>query len=97
MKFRTILASLAVCASAMAAEVGVVEEIIAKVNGDIITRSEVDRSRQQLEAELKQRGVTPADLPAAMAEREKDLLREKIDQLLLIQKGRNSALTSIRK
>jgi peptidyl-prolyl cis-trans isomerase SurA len=88
MKFRTILLPLAVCASAIAAEVGVVEEIIAKVNGDIITRSEIERSRRQLEGELKQKGVSQADLAAAAAEKEKDLLREKIDQLLLIQKGK---------
>ena len=60
MKFRWILASLAVCASALAAEVGLVEEIIAKVNGDIITRSEIERSRKQLQEELKQRGVLEA-------------------------------------
>jgi hypothetical protein len=63
----------------------VVEEIAAKVNGDIITYSEIERSRRQLEAELKERGVSLARIPAAIAEREKDLLRERIDQLLLIQ------------
>jgi peptidyl-prolyl cis-trans isomerase SurA len=93
MKFRSILASLAVCTSAVAAEVGVVEEIIAKVNGDIITRSEVERSRQQLEAELKQRGVAAAELQKTLAEREKDVLRERIDQLLLIQKGKELSIS----
>lgn len=88
MKFGSLCAFLAACLSGFAAEIGVVEEIIAKVNGDIITRSEVDRSRKQLEAELRQRGVAAADLQKALAEREKDLLRERIDQLLLIQKGK---------
>jgi peptidyl-prolyl cis-trans isomerase SurA len=88
MKCCSILVSLFVCASAVAAEVGVVEEIIAKVNGDIITRSEVERSRKQLQEELKQRGVSAAQTDPSVAEKEKDLLRERIDQLLLIQKGK---------
>jgi peptidyl-prolyl cis-trans isomerase SurA len=88
MKCGSILASLVVCSAAMAAEIGVVEEIIAKVNGDIITRSEIERSRQQLEAELKQRGVSASELASTVAEKEKDLLRERIDQLLLVQKGK---------
>jgi parvulin-like peptidyl-prolyl isomerase len=93
MKFRSILVPLLVCSSAIAAEVGVVEEIIAKVNGDIITRSEVERGRKQLEAELKQRGVSAAELNASVAEKEKDLLRERIDQLLLIQKGKELSIS----
>jgi peptidyl-prolyl cis-trans isomerase SurA len=92
MKFRSILVSFAVCTSAMAADVGVVEEIIAKVNGDIITRSELERSKKQLEAELKQRGVGAAEIPPAIAEREKDVLRERIDQLLLVQKGKELSI-----
>jgi parvulin-like peptidyl-prolyl isomerase len=93
MKLR-ILAPLAVCVSALAADVGVVEEIIAKVNGDIITRSEIERSRKQLQAELQQQGsgVSAAELPTALAEREKHLLREKIDQLLLTQKGKELSI-----
>jgi len=67
---------------------GVVEEIVAKVKGDIITRSELDRTRKQLEVELKQRGVTGAEFDAALGEREKDGLRERIDQLLLVQRGK---------
>jgi hypothetical protein len=46
MSFRLMLVCLAagaLCASA--ADIPVIEEIIAKVNGDIITRSEVDRDQ----------------------------------------------------
>jgi peptidyl-prolyl cis-trans isomerase SurA len=66
----------------------VVEEIIAKVNGDIITRTELDRSRAQLRAEVQQARTRVPDPDAALREREKDILRDKIDQLLLIQKGK---------
>jgi parvulin-like peptidyl-prolyl isomerase len=70
----------------------VVEDIIAKVNGDIITRGEVERTRTQLEAELKQRGGRGEELAAAVKEREKDFLRDRIDQLLLVQKGKELSI-----
>jgi peptidyl-prolyl cis-trans isomerase SurA len=69
----------------------VVEEIIARVNDDIITRAELARNRQQLLDEAKQKGVSPTD--AQMAEREKDLLRDLIDQQLLIQKAKELGIT----
>ena len=70
-----------------AADVHLVEEIITKVNGDIVTRSELDRSRKQMGAELQTRGVKGDALTQAMQEREKDILRDRIDQLLLVQKA----------
>jgi parvulin-like peptidyl-prolyl isomerase len=73
--------------------VSVLEEIVVKVNGDIITRSELDKSRQALQADLQQRGAKDAQLAAAVKEREKDVLRDRIDQLLLIQKGKELNIT----
>lgn len=73
---------------ALAADIGIVEEIIAKVNGDIITRTEVDRSGKLMEAELRARGANGGVLEKEVAARSKDLLRDKIDQLLLVQKGK---------
>src|SRR3954463_4970382 len=69
----------------------VVEEIIARVNDDIITRAELTRNRQQLQEEAKQKGAAPTE--AQMAEREKDLLRDLIDQQLLIQKAKELGIT----
>jgi parvulin-like peptidyl-prolyl isomerase len=76
-------------ASVASADVRVVEEIVAKVNGDIITRGDIERGRQTLEMELRQQGITGPKLTEMMKEREKDLLREQIDQLLLVQRGRD--------
>jgi len=73
----------------LAADVRVVEEIVAKVNGDIITKGEIERSRQQIEAELKPQGLKGAQLDKAVKEREKDALRDQIDQLLLVQHGKD--------
>ena len=68
----------------------VVEEIVARVNSDIITRSEFQRSRDQLLNELKQKFGAEGD--ARFAENEKNVLRDLIDQDLLVQKGKDLGL-----
>ncbi|MGH9675347.1 MAG: peptidylprolyl isomerase [Bryobacteraceae bacterium] len=70
------------------ADVKVMEEIIAKVNGDIITRTDVNRTREQLRAQLEQRSLQPGQLETVMKQQEAGLLSDRIDQLLLIQKGK---------
>jgi len=65
----------------------VVEEIVARVNGSIITRTEFQRSRDQLQSELKDKYGTEAD--AKFADQEKNVLRDLIDQALLVQKGKD--------
>ena len=55
-RFVVLIAStIAVCAAADN-NVKVVEEIAAKVNGDIITRGELDKKRLEIEAEAKRSG-----------------------------------------
>ena len=81
-------AGMLLAVSASAAEVKTMEEIIAKVNGDIITRTEVDRDRRGMEAALKQQGLNGNRLEDAMKQGGGNILRERIDQLLLIQKGK---------
>jgi peptidyl-prolyl cis-trans isomerase SurA len=66
----------------------VIEEIIARVNNAIVTRSDYQRARTQALQECKQQvPAPPAD--AECAKREKDTLRDLIDQQLLIQKGKD--------
>jgi peptidyl-prolyl cis-trans isomerase SurA len=69
----------------------VVEEIIARVNNDIITRTEYVRSRDQLKQEVQQQDASSAD--RAFAERQRDVLRDLIDQQLLLQKGKDLGIT----
>lgn len=72
-----------------AADIQLIEEIVAKVNGDIVTRGEIERSRRMMETELKtQANLNGVRLQQALGERSKDILRERIDQLLLVQKGK---------
>jgi len=69
----------------------VVEEIIARVNNQIITRSEFQRSKDQLKDEVKQQDPNNPD--KAYAEREKDILRDLVDQQLLLDKGKDLSIT----
>jgi peptidyl-prolyl cis-trans isomerase SurA len=69
----------------------VVEEIIARVNNEIVTRSEYVRSRDQLKQEVQQQDAANAD--RAFADRQKDVLRDLIDQQLLLQKAKDLGIT----
>ncbi|MBM3755215.1 MAG: peptidylprolyl isomerase [Acidobacteria bacterium] len=75
-------------ATLCAADVLVIEQIVAKVNGEIITRSELNRARKSMIEDLKARGASQAEIDQVMKEREKDVLRDKIDSMLLVQKGK---------
>jgi peptidyl-prolyl cis-trans isomerase SurA len=67
----------------------VVEEIVAKCNGDIITRGDLDRSRRELMETMRESGLVGDELEKQLAAREKDLLRDRIDQLVLAQKAKD--------
>jgi parvulin-like peptidyl-prolyl isomerase len=74
---------------AVAADVKVVEEIAAKINNDIITRGELEHRRLVIEQELRRQGLTGAKLADAVKQAERDALRDQIDQLLLVQRGKD--------
>ncbi|HXZ78688.1 MAG TPA: peptidylprolyl isomerase [Terriglobales bacterium] len=78
----------AVC---VAGEPTIVEEIVARVNNSIITRQDLNHARDQLISEMKEKGGTATD--QEIANREKDLLRDLIDQQLLIQKAGDLGIT----
>jgi peptidyl-prolyl cis-trans isomerase SurA len=69
----------------------VVEEIITRVNNQIITRSEFERSKDQLRDEVKQQDTKDPD--KAFTDREKDVLRDLVDQQLLLDKGKDLEIT----
>lgn len=69
----------------------VVQEIITRVNNQIITKSEFERSKDQLRDEVRQQDPTNAD--KAYSEREKDVLRDLIDQQLLLDKGKDLGIS----
>jgi peptidyl-prolyl cis-trans isomerase SurA len=66
-----------------------VEEIIARVNDQIITRSDFDRAQSELDQEMRQHGSTMQEI----SEAHKDLLRNLIDQQLWLAKGKELGIT----
>ena len=71
----------------------VVEEIVARVNNSIITRSDYLRSKEQLKDEVKTQ-ESGGNSDKAYADREKDVLRDLIDQQLLLEKGKDLGITA---
>lgn len=62
----------------------VVEEIAARVNDQVISKSDYDRAQQELEQEAQQQGWSQAQL----MEQKRDLMRSLIDNQLLLSKGK---------
>jgi peptidyl-prolyl cis-trans isomerase SurA len=86
-----LVAACALLLPALSLADTVVEEIVARVNNEIVTRSEYVRSRDQLKQEVMQQDAANAD--RAFTEKQKDVLRDLIDQQLLLQKGKDLGIT----
>jgi peptidyl-prolyl cis-trans isomerase SurA len=79
-----IIAVIIALSTFAAAQDSVVEEIVVRVNNSIITRSDLQRARQQLQTEMQQSG----QLSDSQGQ-DKNLVRDLIDQQLLIQKAKD--------
>jgi peptidyl-prolyl cis-trans isomerase SurA len=66
-----------------------VEDILARVNDQIISRSDYDRAMKEMDDEARQRGATMQQI----ADGHKDLLRNLIDQQLWLSKGKELDIT----
>lgn len=68
-----------------------VEEIVARVNNQIITLSDYEKAAQGLAEEVRQdcQNCTPDQVQGEMKERQKNLLRDMIDQQLLIERAKD--------
>ena len=65
-----------------------VEDIIARVNDQIITQSDYDRAMKELDGEKHQQGASMQDISDA----HRDLLRNLIDQQLWLSKGKELSI-----
>jgi peptidyl-prolyl cis-trans isomerase SurA len=90
-KASLVLAALLIGLPLLAAD-QVIEEIVARVNNQIITRSDFTRSREELRKEAQQQDPVNAD--KIVADRDKDVLRDLIDQQLLLEKGKELGITA---
>ena len=92
---KILVSSLLVAALAVPVFAGddtVVEEIIARVNNQIITRADLRRESEQVLDQLKQQDAATAD--QKFVQRQKDVLRDLIDQQLLVDKGTDLGITA---
>jgi peptidyl-prolyl cis-trans isomerase SurA len=68
----------------------VVEDIVARINNQIITQSDYDRAMSEMDQGLRQNGSTMQQI----SEAHKDLLRNLIDQQLWLSKGKELGVTA---
>lgn len=89
MKLFNLATGALLCATfSLAADVQTVDEIIAKVNGDIVSRNELERTAKEMVAELRAQNLSGQRLEEEYNSHQKDILRNKIDSLLLVQRGK---------
>jgi peptidyl-prolyl cis-trans isomerase SurA len=69
----------------------IVDEIVARVDNSIITRGDLERGKQSTQQELKDRYQSGWE--AKWNERQKDVLRDLIDEQLLLAKGKQLGIT----
>ncbi len=88
-----ILPVLLFAAAAMASDVKIVEQVIAKINGDIVTSSDLERARREAEAELGRQKLSAVQIAEQVKARQSDFLRDRIDNLLMVQKAKELNLS----
>jgi peptidyl-prolyl cis-trans isomerase SurA len=89
-KLSLLASALVLVAVALRAD-NIVDEIIARVDDTIITRSDLEKAKQQNQEELKQR--YPSDWQTRWTKLQNDVLRDLIDQQLLLERGKELGIT----
>src|SRR5688572_27074288 len=88
-----VAASAAAVVAAIPLRAEVIEQVLVKVNGEIISRTEFE-ARQVAELrnrpELAKASPTSLELQRTIAEITPDLILNAVDELLLVQRGRES-------
>jgi parvulin-like peptidyl-prolyl isomerase len=90
-RFVVFVSAALFCAApfAIAADTRVVEEIAAKVNGEVITKGDLADQKKILERALREeQHLTGVALASAVREQEKDILANQISQRLLVQRAK---------
>jgi len=72
----------------------IVEEIVARVNNEIITREDLEKARASLEGEVRDAcaNCSPEQIRMQIETKDKDLLRDLIDQSLLTQRAKDDGI-----
>jgi peptidyl-prolyl cis-trans isomerase SurA len=91
LKRLSLLASAFVLVAVAVHADNIVDEIIARVDDQIITRADIEKAKQTNIEELKQR--FPSDWQEKWTKAQNDILRDLIDQQLLLQRGKDLGIT----
>ena len=86
-----LMAAVALIVLAVPVKAEVIEQVLVKVNGEIVSKTDFeDRQVSALRGRPEFANITPAslELQKAIAEITPDLILEAVDELLLIQRGR---------
>ncbi|MGH9430552.1 MAG: peptidylprolyl isomerase [Terriglobia bacterium] len=86
--FLSALAAVCIVASPALASRQIIERIIARVNNEIITMRQYDQQRDKLREQLAQQYSGP-ELDEQLKEQSKNLLRDLIDQDLMVEKAKD--------
>jgi peptidyl-prolyl cis-trans isomerase SurA len=62
---------------------------VAKCNGDIVTRSDLDKAQKELVEALRREGLSGIALDERVTQESKHLLQDRLDNLLLVQKAKD--------
>jgi len=87
-RLATLAAILTVAAAANLFAARIVERIIARINNEIVTQRQYERERARLHEQLAQQYSGP-ELEVQFRTQSKDLLRDLIDQDLMVQKAKD--------
>jgi peptidyl-prolyl cis-trans isomerase SurA len=87
-RLTTIAVILAAAAVSNLFAARIVERIIARINSEIVTQRQYERERERLREQLAQQ-YSGAELEVQLRAQSKDLLRDLIDQDLMVQKAKD--------
>jgi peptidyl-prolyl cis-trans isomerase SurA len=73
----------------------VIEEVVARVNNDVITQEDLAHARASVQSEVQQecQKCTPEQVQEQVAAKDKNVLRDLIDQSLLVQRAKDKGIT----
>ena len=92
----TVAALLVAFATAVSPHAEILEQVLVKVNGDIVTKTEFERLQVEFLRQKPELQNTSADSPAlqkAVAESTPQLILQAVDELLMVQRGKELGYT----
>ena len=95
--FKAVLAAILINAVAVPGVFAqkTLEQIVARVNNDIILQSEYDSEKKNRREQFQQNGMTGAQLEQAVEADNKNIMRDLIDKALLLQQAKEMGMSEI--